>query len=81
MSQCTTRINDLRQFIEYCPPPGPVAEGLYGWRVADGNVCAKCASRLIGRGFGSRLRYAEPVWEPSTDMCSLCFQIMKDYPT
>ncbi len=73
-------INDLRQVIEHCPPPNDQQPfGLLGWTVDDGHVCAKCASRIIGRGCGTMLKGAEAIWEQSDKMCSLCFQIMKEY--
>ena len=76
-------INELRQVIDDAPPPVASQEGLIGWRVADGMICAKCASRIIGRGFGPMLRGAESLWEDScdvlsNDICGLCFQCVSD---
>jgi len=69
-------LQTLKMAIEHAPiEPGPIADGLIGWTIEDLTICSRCASRLFGRGCGSHLKGAIPIWDDSGVVvsCCLCF--------
>ena len=65
-------VANLRDAAKYGPKPGTIAKGLRGWWTPDGfYVCAKCASRILGRGC-QLPRGSEPAWEDKQDPYGVC---------
>jgi hypothetical protein len=74
------RVIELREQLEFAPPATPVQRGLLGWQEHDTAVivCARCASRILGRGFSLR-RGSEALWHSDHGMlpelrCDVCEQ-------
>lgn len=66
-----------REWIEHCPPPGPIAKDLLGWRMTDGTFfCSVCIGRIMARGIGTQaMRNAAPQWfgeANSLPACACC---------
>lgn len=77
---CPLSYADLRteilSVLEFAPAnPGPIAAGLRGWWLpaSDGDLylCARCAGRMIGRGF-SLPRGADSVWVDKPEPYGVC---------
>lgn len=67
-------VTNLREIVQYAPPPGKIADGLLGWITPDGiQVCAACASRVFGRGCrlpnGSTAQWADSGLPIVCDVC------------
>ncbi len=60
-----------RRWLEHAPPATQSANGLVGWR-GGVDVCADCASRIIGRGCDLSMLASKPVWQPGEITCDLC---------
>jgi hypothetical protein len=65
-------VDYLHLAIEYAPAhPGPMAPSLVGWWTNLGNwVCARCAGRIMARGF--RFPPAEAHWKRDTGPRGVC---------
>lgn len=65
-------IEDLKRAVEHAPAdPGPIADGLTGWKLGDIFICAHCAGRIFGRGCGGLLSGAAPVWGGVDQTCQV----------
>ena len=67
---------EIRSILEYAPlSPGPIAPNLRGWWLpvagGDAYLCARCAGRLIGRGFHLPGN-AEAVWTNEDTPYGVC---------
>ena len=62
----------IRKAAEFAPAPGRIADGLRGWWTPAGwYVCAKCSSRIVGRGC-QLPKGSEAVWMDRAEPFGVC---------